>query len=1253
MRLKRITISGFKSFADKLNLEFGPGVTCIVGPNGCGKSNVSDGVRWVLGEQNPRDLRANKMQDLIFGGTNARKAEGMCEVRLLLDNEDGVLGLPYAEIEISRRLYRDGDSEYLLNKDQVRLKDIQDLFCNTGVGTDSYSLLEQGRIDGILKAKPIERREIFEEAAGITKFRLRQEEAIRKIKRTTQDLQRIQDIVGELGRQVRSLKLQAGKAERYHTLHNELHHMELIRVERQRVELAERLERGREGLRRLQDLKASLEGQIRQGKGELDSARLRVEHVSGQLQECRAAKSELEAEIRRHDDQLTHCRAMEAELVHQGDRTRELETTLAGEREETEAILESKQAIEERLRQEIVELEVEENLLACQEAEGRGDHEKARDGAEETRKKLAETERALQSVTKEAESLERELSALEERERRLAGQVEEAVEELAALDAKVAAALAVHEDTQSGHAREEAAKAELSQSLHELEQAFEIRRVENEHLRAERSRLNHRLESLRELQVQHEGQGEGVKMALARRDRGETPFHRIEGLLIEKVRVRPGFEDALESALAAQLGSAIVATQDAAMEIVQALREQGSGRFTSIPMDLGRSRNSASSADQPNPSTQIEGAISALEVVEVQQGFAELIGPLLERTVIVPGLSELALALDLLPEGWVAVTRQGEVATYPGFVSGGKAVTTGYLKRQSEMEEIVRKLEIVDADWSASEAELARLREARKHTAEEIRAREAAIHDLVIRMAAKQQELQGLAQLRQKIEKNLDSARNELDKLAGSRSAIVEKKIEAGQVRESLGVVHTEDENKYHAAQEELRRIEQALQDLQAAHRRHRETLIALAKDHERCQAEIQQTRERRTYLEERLAQLRQEDEEREKKIWETLDKKNQAEAELRGLFEKVDQVEQHVAEFEANLAQEQEKLHAAEEQSAVLRGLLQARVEEGQAIDLEIHRSEIEMESLGRRLFEELQSDWDACRRSVEGSNEAPQSIEDLTATITGLRERIAKMGEINPLAVEEYAEQKQRLDFLTSQQQDLERAKASLQRTLSEVKRSARKQFLEIFEQIRQNFNRTFRRIFGGGRADLILLDEVDILQTGVEIVAQPPGKKLQSITLFSGGEKSMTAIALLFAIYQVKASPFCFLDEVDAALDDANVDRFARLLLDYREQTQFIIVTHNKHTMAVADRLYGVTMDKPGISTIMSMEFERRADYNLTPLPEIEDEPLPERDYDAALQTVHVESLDDLDNQPSPAFEGVSEGAAMEELAGVAED
>lgn len=1237
MELKRISTSGFKSFADRLSLDFGDGITCIVGPNGCGKSNTSDAVRWVLGEQNPRNLRVNRMQDLIFSGTNDRKPEGMTEVRLVFDNEDGLLGLPFAEVEISRRLYRSGESEYFINKESVRLKDIYDLFANTGVGTHSYSLLEQGRVDGILKAKPNERREIFEEAAGITKYRLRQDEALRKLKRVSQDLQRVEDIIGELSRQVRSLRSQASKASRYHEMHLELHRKELVRLWKQKIQLDEKLVLLQQSLGKACELRQSLEQQLSKGAAEAEEARKQVELTREGLIRFQGIKTELESENRRLDDQLSHCRAMESELSRQGERTLELAKTLQAEKEELEASIEARNEIEEKLGRELVEFEIEENLLATQVAEGQTDYQQARKVADQTQQHVTNMDRTLDSLAREIEMLEREAHNLSERRKHLADQAQEAIQELEAVDAKITAAMAEHEDTRIDLEREEQNKAGLNERHSELEREVAIERRENERLHADRSRLNHRLESLRELQVQHEGQGEGIKQAFQRRSRGEEPFTSLQGVLIEKIRVTPGYEDAVESALSTWLQSAICQDASQAVQLLEALRKEGSGRLTCVLEEVAKAKHGH---HQNFPADRIRekipGVLPALEIVDIEADYKDLIHPFLEKTFIVEDLEQLSIAIGLLEEGWIAVTRQGEIAQFPGFISGGRVVTTGFLKRQSEIGIISQDLSQLDVLWQQSEEKLQTLREARRETSEEIKACEGAIRDLVIRKAARHEEMQGFARLRDKIVKTLENTRTELERIDTHQVDLSQRMNSAGEKRIILsGNLQVERDAAQHAA-DELQRIDGALRELQTRHYRHRENTIAIKKDLERCQYEIQQSRQRRDHVEQRISELKKEEQEREGKIWEILDKKGQAEEALKLLFEKVDRVEQDLAEQEANLAQMEERHHGIEEQANQIREMHRARQEEIQRMEMEGHRGDVEVENLERRLVEELQSDWDQCRQIVEEGGEEEISLEVLVADITSLREKISKIGEINPLAVEEYSEQKERLDFLTQQQDDLVKARASLQRTIAEVKKSARRQFLDTFEQIRQNFNRTFRRIFGGGRADLILLNEADVLESGVEIFAQPPGKKLQSITPFSGGEKSMTAIALLFAIYQVKASPFCFLDEVDAALDDANVDRFARLLLDYKHQTQFIIVTHNKHTMAVADRLYGVTMDKPGISTVVSMEFEHRSNYDLSPLPEVEDDPLPAYDYDAALLTGE-DNTDAEEGKPSSEATG----------------
>lgn len=1254
MKLKKIHISGFKSIADPLNLAFGEGVTCIVGPNGCGKSNISDAVKWVLGEQNPRNLRANKMEDLIFGGTVARKAEGMTEVRLTVDNSDGALGLPYTEIEVGRRLYRTGESEYRINKEVVRRKDIVDLFANTGVGTHTYSVLEQGRVDGILRAKPVERREIFEEASGITKYRMRQDEALRKLKRTDQDLQRIGDITGELARQVRSLKHQANKAERYHVYHNRLHDFELVRLHRVSRDLIAQLEEGAAELKQCQDLKSSLEHRLKEAAAELEAAAERVEASRQAVTESERNRNILQSEIKRFDDQLAHSRQMESELLQQENRGKELAQALRTERDQIDAKMEAESSHDDSLKRKIADLEIEENLLIQQEKEGAIDFENARQAAAEAARAVSEMERRIEAARREVESIERQIEAQFEESERAQAEKETALRELSEIDEKVGAGQSVHEGTRETQKSEEASRNEIRASLQALEAEIEVRRTENEGIHREMSRLSHRLDSLKELQSHHEGQEEGVKKALERREKGESPFDRIQGLLIEQIRVRQGYEDAVESALSVWFGGVLCSNREEAAELLTALRETESGRVTCIPTEVVRrsfERIGAASQTGTPDWAVAQGAIPARNVVEAADSVRDILAPVLSKTLVVEGIEELTRIAENLGEGWIAVARTGEIARFPGLLSGGKAVTTGYLRRRSEMEELAARVEELRRNLEARDQSLQSLQNDRRSQVEELKRKEAVIHDLVIRIAAKQEELQGLARLREKVEGNLVRIESQLERTSARRQESNEKKAgiergleEAASDFERLSAAAVE-------AKAEHARIEEALTQLRQKHARHRESFIALKKDHERCLAEIEQGARRREQIVSRLTELQTEEEERARKIAESRQHKELAEESLRTLFEKVDRVEKDHAEFEAGLAREREKHSGASESQKQISQMLGEATEKIQRIEVSLHRAEVEKENLERRLTEELQATWDLCREKAETTEGLPESIQELSAAIADLRDKIGKMGEVNPLALEEYEEQSERLQFLTQQQEDLEKAKASLQRTIAEVKRTARKQFLDTFEQVRHNFNRIFRKVMGGGRADLILLDPSDVLGSGIEIVAQPPGKKLQSITLFSGGEKSMTAISLMFAIYRIKASPFCFLDEVDAALDDANVDRFARLLTDFRQDSQFIIVTHNKHTMAAADRLYGVTMAKPGISSVMAMEFENRAEYNLEPLPEQEEDVLPEQNYDVPevsevgeVESESIESTDGFEAEARAETNGHPENGAV---------
>jgi chromosome segregation protein len=1077
---------------------------------------------------------------------------------------------------------------------------------------------------------------LFEEAAEITRYRMRQDEALRKLKRTEQDLQRLADITGELDRQVRSLKYQAGKASRYHRLHQRLRQLELVRIGAQKEELERRLEaEGREKVQ-AEEMKTSLMSQLQRAREELSAAQSRVEQARQQLVEVEANRSRIRSEIRRVDDQLSHNRQMEEELRKQADRMAELEKNLLAELTQMETKLESGREELERLERELADLEAEEALLAAQEKEGAQVYQAAADRAHEAASQVAETVHAMEAAGYGIEGLGKQIEALRGRESRLKTEIEDLDTEISEFDAKFSEGRSRHDEAKMELGALESDRNQLQGRIQDLDSQIETRRIECDRLHREKSRLHHRLESLEELQSQRRGHGEGVQQAFEKRAQGVAPYDRIRSLAIEGARVEAGYEDAIESALSLWLESAICPTLEDAVRILEAIKQDEGGRLFCLPLDLVTKKRSfqwpVESSGVPDWA-KASGARLGTEIVHLEEEVRELLKPVLCRTLVVESLECLSRLAEPLRKDWIAVSRSGEIVAYPGLLMGGGVQTTGHLKRKSEIEALGAELEMVAGDWKQYEDDLSNLKEERKRLDGELRAKDESIHALVVRIAAKQEELQGLAQMRGKAESNRNRVREELQTLAREAEKLSGLKSERERALDELSIRIEGQRGQALERKEEAQSLEAALSDLRSKYARHRENLVAYQKDRERCKAEIDQWIDRANGIEGRIFDLRQEEEERNRKIEECGLAKLHAEEALKEFIEKLDRVEKDFSEIEANVGREDEKRRGCEEQVGQIRETIETQTERIRTLEMESHRGQIERENLERRLAEELQSDWETCRAAREEGEEVPESLEELSEAIADIREKIGSMGEVNPLALEEYKEQGERLEFLISQTDDLEKAKASLHRTIAEVKRTARKQFLDVFEKIRQNFNQTYRKVFGGGRADLILLDEADVLSSGIEIVAQPPGKKLQSITLLSGGEKSMTAIALLFAVYRVKASPFCFLDEVDAALDDANVDRFARLLTDYRKDSQFIIVTHNKHTMAVADRLYGVTMERPGISTIMAIEFKERGHYDLTPLPEPEDDPLPERDYDAALREAE-EILGDLSEEGEEA-------------------
>ena len=1167
MKIKRVDIVGFKSFVDRVSFDFQDGVTSVVGPNGCGKSNIVDAIRWSMGEQNAKNLRGRSMEDVIFGGSESRKPLGMAEVSMLFDNVDGrgpAAFRDYAEIMVTRRLYRNGESEYLINKTPCRLLDISELFMDTGVGARAYSIIEQGKIGMILNSKPEDRRFLIEEAAGVTKYKSRKKSALRKIEATRQNLLRLSDIVAEVRRQMNSLKRQAQKAERFRTLREELKGLELrFAGERYREILAARAAVAQEESLR-QTEAAGFSAQL--DSAELGLEELRLRHVDRETEVAQGQQRlfHLASEAQKVEGRLEISQREAESLLRQQERLvveqEENARRLASLDEEEASLQASFTALGSELagvQRQLGEGEshLEECVVSEQELAGR---------LEVTRNALYALLNALSRAGSQQDEARRRLQALEDRAARNRGDavaVREQAEEAQALLAALEVTLQGFRERRSGLQQEREELQEKVRSLRcrieENENALLVRREELNRYRA-------RLDTLRQLEKNLDGYGAGVKALL-----GESSFQgRFGRMVADLLEVPARYEAAVEAALGDRL-QALPATPGDALEALAFLRQK-EGRCSFVLPGFA-----------PDFPPAINGVTPLLDLVQPQPGAEPLVAALLSGICLAESLEPyLATAL---PPGICLVTETGETLSARGELAGGgrQALAQGLLHKRREIKELaeqVKNLEVAVADL---QAERQQLREDQAQTEEELRETEAALHRKELKV--------------------VDSEKD-LSRIGG----------EADRFRERLEVLSLE-EDQLHEERDELERLLHEAsrgREEQESHKTGYETTVAqLQEELQVLRRETATVRERVTSLKVAVASIR----EREEGSRRSLERLAQLRVELRGRTSLL-------TGREAEGRQEQERLQSAMERLRIELEVLVRRQEEEkvrfekvrerfEAGSREIEAQEELLKGLRNRLHQarealsvlqlkgrELEMQAEHQRQNVLERyridlQDAPP-VTDATPAGDGerrmleLRRLIDEIGEVNLTAIEEFQDLEERFNFLSSQQEDLRQSLEGLQTAISKINRTTRKRFRETFDQINGKFQEVFPRLFRGGRAELLLTDEQDLLETGIDIIVQPPGKKLQNVNLLSGGEKALTAVALIFSIFLIKPSPFCILDEVDAPLDDVNIGRFNELVREMSEISQFIIITHNKRTMQIADTLYGVTMEEPGVSKLVSV-------------------------------------------------------------------
>lgn len=1176
MYLKSLEMCGFKSFADRTKLVFEPGLIAIVGPNGCGKSNVSDAIRWVLGEQRASALRGSKMLDVIFNGTDTRKQMGMCEVSITFADCDSTLDTEFNEVTITRRVFRTGDSGYFINKTPCRLKDIQRLFMGTGVGTTSYSVMAQGQIDAILSSRPEDRRTIFEEAAGITKYKADRKEALRKLEQTEANLVRIADVIREIKRQIGSLQRQAAKAERFKTLKSELRILDLYTA---RLEIAD------------------IDQHLTNVENELAETIARENAALEAVADSEAATASIRAEMAEHEEAINAATEIAAQDASKLEHSKEIiaigEQRIADYR--AWADRDSREASEMRtqltqLSEQIANLEMSLKRLDLEAAAAHEEREIIQQRTEDERQAIDNLRRSLQA--KRDESLERErrtvflqnrLSTMDAKQHaanvqreRLIGEHDKIKSDLELLlESKVELEEEVGKLTEKTNEAQAACDAG-ERELENLRTIIKSGQEEFSHLTSQLAAHRAKLDLLREQEQNAESFQAGSKLLLDPTNPLALPEGKIKGALADRFSAPQEYRTALEAALRAWIDAVVIDTPEDAIEIMDRLQKQATP--TRLVALQGANPTEALNAPQ--------GLKALIDIIKVDEAFAQRAKTILKGVYIAEDPSEIPAQLS---DGITIVTKQGQVYRADGlFEFWSPEAGESPLARRMEIDDSTRlvaaeskHIDELHADLKeAAEREnaiisaLSQARSALDEIKREAAQKEGALNSVIRDVERSQERLEVVAsEMRMAIEQNRQ-AEAEKDELRSELEEIVSTRDEFLQSLEE--------------AQEALKEREREFNEF------NRELIDARLREANRTQ-ELNQTKGQIAIYENRIDEIKHSLEGRSKGI-ETYDENiTQLTAQINTTREQLIPMQRTAEESRARL--EQLKVQRAEKNldlqrseyklSAARQGLDAIRARHS-ALDVE--KTEVSMRRQSR--IDRVQQEYALSTEQIlkeelpEWENGEP-TREEAKARIEELNKAIAEIGPVNLVAIEEYQELEERFKLESTQEEDLKKAKDELMELIRTINQRSGEMFRETFEQANANFEKMFTKLFNGGTAKLVIVEnEEDPLECGVEIIARPPGKRLQSISLLSGGERTMTAVSLLFAIYLIKPSPFCLLDELDAALDDSNIGRFVQALKDFLVQSQFLIITHNQHSIANSGIVYGVTMPEKGVSKIVSM-------------------------------------------------------------------
>jgi len=1180
MRLTRLEIHGFKSFREKTEFRFGSGVTAIVGPNGCGKSNVVDAIRWILGEQRPTSLRSTEMQDVLYRGESGQGAN-IAEASLYFSNEDGLLPVEFGEVCITRRLYRSGESGYFLNRQPTRLKDIRSLFLGTGIGVEAYSFMEQGKIDTILHSSAVHRRSLFDEAAGISRFKQKKKETLRNLEKVEINLQRVQDVEEELSRRIHSLKIQAGKARRFQELQQAIREkrttFSLVRYQ-ELVQSATEAESRRDAA---SEEIGALEEAAAEARASVECRREAQATLAREREELNARLVGIEAHRRRVEERIQFARRQLEELEERRDERERAKAELSERESEAVAVAEETLASLSRADEEIEscreQLRAREAALAELETESR----EAGERTERIRRQALESLDARTRLQNRVVELEVEEKGHGSRADRLAERVQEISAELERLDAAIGEIR--DRDTALGGSLDEQGR-ELDDHLRHLDEAVGKREENRSRLseweRREAERAS-RLVVLLDLERRRAGVGDGARALLeaaAKRDAGAPA---VEGVVADLFTVSTRLAPAVEAALGDEASALVVASMDDAIAGIALLRSRSGGRARFFTLE------SPGVAARPGPALPPSGGIvgRALDHVSFDERHESLFRRLLGEVAIAES-REAALAALARGDRRVFVTLDGEWFGPDGRARGGSGEGAGGLVTQK-------------AELRALGDEVAEVRETLSEIRRSIEQEEERIATTEAAVASRRAEIARLSEQRSRVRLELHSSSERREHLAREQETA---RKEHEDLLEQLTVVGAELllaradlEAHGREAEERESRLEQAV----ARQRSLDERRDLLREEQSEASVALAQARERREGLEQNRAARERALEEIRRglaRVGEELERAaaqgEQAQERAREGGEELETLAGEEAQLRRELEQFQDRLEKAEREVFEAAGALEGhagKIETArklrQELELELREIEVNRRNLEDRVAEELGL---SLAEAYEESRAQAIDLDAVRAEIDEMKKKIDRIGNVNLDAIDELESEEERFESIHAQKEDLIQSANRLRDVIRQLDRDGRDRFLESFAEIRANFREIFRKLFGGGSADVFLLDEEDVLDSGIEVMAKPPGKELLSISLLSGGERTMTAVALLFAIFSARPSPFCVLDEVDAALDESNVQRFLGMVQEFLNRSQFIIITHNKRTMSAADVLYGVTMEEAGVSRKVAVDF-----------------------------------------------------------------